>query len=81
MATDAPAGDAKEQSLSTRFWVRYLIGPYRSLLLVVFLAMLVETGVSIAEPWPLKIILDNVVGAHRLPGWLAHAIRRWSGEH
>ncbi|HEY6388728.1 MAG TPA: ATP-binding cassette domain-containing protein [Candidatus Acidoferrum sp.] len=30
-----------------------------------------ETAASLAEPWPLKIVLDNVVGTHRLPAWLA----------
>jgi ABC-type multidrug transport system fused ATPase/permease subunit len=51
--------------------IRDLVRPYRWTLLVVFLAMLVETATSLAGPWPLKIILDNVVGSHRLPGWLA----------
>jgi subfamily B ATP-binding cassette protein MsbA len=51
--------------------IRELIRPYRWTLVVVFLAMLVETAMSLAGPWPLKIILDNVVGAHHLPEWLA----------
>jgi subfamily B ATP-binding cassette protein MsbA len=25
---------------------------------------------SIAAPWPLKIVLDHVVGSHKAPGWL-----------
>ncbi len=25
---------------------------------------------SLAAPWPLKIILDNVVGTHKAPEWL-----------
>src|SRR5260370_2041172 len=57
-----------------RFWLRHLIQPYRFFLLVVLLAMLLETAVSLAEPWPLKIILDNVVGTRHLPGCLAHLI-------
>jgi subfamily B ATP-binding cassette protein MsbA len=32
--------------------------------------MLLETAMSLAAPWPLKIILDNVVGTHRLAPWL-----------
>jgi hypothetical protein len=32
--------------------------------------MLVETAMSVASPWPLKIILDNVVGDHKPPAWL-----------
>ena len=33
-------------------------------------AMLVETLMSLATPWPLKVVLDNVVGGNRLPQWL-----------
>jgi subfamily B ATP-binding cassette protein MsbA len=33
--------------------------------------MLVETAMSLAAPWPLKVILDNVVGTHKTPEWLA----------
>jgi subfamily B ATP-binding cassette protein MsbA len=32
--------------------------------------MLVETAMSLAAPWPLKIILDSVVGTHKLTPWL-----------
>jgi subfamily B ATP-binding cassette protein MsbA len=34
--------------------------------------MLLETAMSLASPWPLKIILDSVVGDHRLTPWLHH---------
>ena len=47
-----------------------LIRPYRGWLIVVFIAMLFETAMSIAAPWPLKIIIDNVVGKHPLPEFL-----------
>jgi ABC-type multidrug transport system fused ATPase/permease subunit len=51
-----------------------LIRPYRGTLIGIFLAMLVETVMSLATPWPLKIILDNVVGDHRLAPWLHRLI-------
>jgi ABC-type multidrug transport system fused ATPase/permease subunit len=47
-----------------------LIRPYRQWVIVIFLAMMLETIMSLASPWPLKIILDNVIGHHKLPGWL-----------
>jgi len=37
-----------------------LVRPYRGTLLIILLAMMVETLMSLAAPWPLKIILDNV---------------------
>jgi subfamily B ATP-binding cassette protein MsbA len=42
---------------------------------VILLAMLVETAASLAGPWPLKIIIDNVVGSHKMSPWLDHLVR------
>lgn len=48
-----------------------LIRPYSGWLAVVFLAMLVETAMTIAMPWPLKIVIDNVISTRPLPEWLS----------
>jgi len=48
-----------------------LIRPYRGWLAIVFAAMVVETAMSLAGPWPIKVIIDNVVGSHPLPHWLS----------
>jgi subfamily B ATP-binding cassette protein MsbA len=70
-APDAPAApDARAK----RQLVRELLRPYTGSLAIVLGAMLVETAMSLAAPWPLKIILDNVVGTHKAPEWL-HALR------
>ena len=55
--------------------IRELIRPYRGSLVIILLAMLVETAMSLAAPWPLKIIIDNVVGSHKLTPWLDHLLR------
>lgn len=57
-----------------------LIQPYRGWLIVVFIAMLFETAMSIAAPWPLKVIIDNVVGQHKLPEFLTWLRDFSSGE-
>jgi subfamily B ATP-binding cassette protein MsbA len=51
--------------------VRELLRPYNKWLVVILLAMLVETAMTLAAPWPLKIVLDNVVGTHKPPEWMA----------
>ncbi|HSZ31994.1 MAG TPA: ABC transporter ATP-binding protein, partial [Puia sp.] len=61
----------KKSSKSLSSLVFELIKPYKKWLVVIFLAMLLETGMSLLGPWPLKIIIDNVVGHHALPGWLS----------
>ena len=55
--------------------IRSLVRPYRGTLFVILMAMLVQTAMSVAGPWPLKIILDNVVGSHRLAPWLDDFLR------
>jgi subfamily B ATP-binding cassette protein MsbA len=47
-----------------------LVRPYHKWLVVVLIAMLVETAMSMAAPWPLKVVIDNVLGTHPLPEWL-----------
>jgi len=54
--------------------IRSLIRPYRGTLLVILIAMLVQTAMSVAGPWPLKIILDNVVGTHKLSPEMTHLL-------
>jgi subfamily B ATP-binding cassette protein MsbA len=51
--------------------IRNLVRPYRGSLAIVLAAMLVETLSSLAAPWPLKAVLDNVVTGKRLPHWLS----------
>jgi ABC-type multidrug transport system fused ATPase/permease subunit len=55
--------------------IRTLVRPYRGTLFVILMAMLVETAMSVAGPWPLKIILDNVIGSHKLSPWLDNLLR------
>ncbi|MGA9076630.1 MAG: ABC transporter ATP-binding protein [Candidatus Sulfotelmatobacter sp.] len=50
--------------------IRQLVRPYRGTLFIILIAMMVETTMSLAAPWPLKVIIDNVAGSHRLPAWL-----------
>ena len=57
--------------------IRFAIGlvqPYRKWLAIVVGAMLVETAMGLAAPWPLKIVLDSVFAARPMPwafAWLA----------
>ncbi|MGA2688974.1 MAG: ABC transporter ATP-binding protein [Candidatus Korobacteraceae bacterium] len=55
--------------------IRELLRPYRGQLVIILLAMLVETASSLASPWPLKVIIDNVVGNHKLPHGLDEIVR------
>src|SRR5438067_8132414 len=58
-----------------------LLRPYRGWLAIVFIAMLVEIATSLAAPWPLKLVLDDALGKHHLPHWLAWAHDYGFGRH
>ena len=62
-------------------FVRSLIRPYRGWLAIVLAAMLVETLMSLAAPWPLKLVLDDALGAHKLPAALEWAHEYGFGRH
>lgn len=47
-----------------------LIRPYRWLVAGIFGVLLIQIAMGLAAPWPLKVVLDSVVGDHPLPGWL-----------
>ncbi|MGO9036624.1 MAG: ABC transporter ATP-binding protein [Steroidobacteraceae bacterium] len=53
-----------------------LIRPYRGWLIIVFAAMIIEIAMSLAAPWPLKLVLDDALQHHKLPEWLA-----WAHNH
>src|SRR5262245_11603370 len=75
-----PTPSAKSDKDMTRL-VLDLVRPYRGWLIIVFIAMIVETAMSLAAPWPLKIIIDNVVGKHKLPEYLTWLRDLSFGEH
>jgi subfamily B ATP-binding cassette protein MsbA len=51
-------------------WAISLAKPYRKMVVIILVAMLLEALIGLATPWPLKIIIDNVTGHHPLPHWL-----------
>jgi subfamily B ATP-binding cassette protein MsbA len=48
--------------------------------LVIVAAMLVETVMSLAAPWPLKAIIDNVAGSHPPPKWIDWLLPMLGGD-
>ena len=75
----AAATPVRDRQLSRL--VLALLRPYRVWLIIVFVAMLVEIATSLAAPWPLKLVLDDALGHHRLPDWLAWAHNYGFGRH
>src|SRR6201998_3025166 len=53
--------------------LRELLRPRRRTLAVILAAMLVQMLMTLAAPWPLKIVIDNVIG-HRQFHWIMFLI-------
>ncbi|SEQ36871.1 ATP-binding cassette, subfamily B, MsbA [Mycobacterium sp. 88mf] len=69
MATNFDVNPPIEAALAMRL-ILELIRPYRLLVAGIFAVLLVQIATGLAAPWPLKVVLDSVVGHHPLPGWL-----------
>jgi subfamily B ATP-binding cassette protein MsbA len=70
---------ARPNLSSIRKLVIELVLPYRHWLLLIFISMLLETAMSLAAPWPLKIIIDSVIDNKELPHNLAW-LSQWFPE-
>ena len=66
---DPQDGGKTQNGKSMMTLMRELLRPYRASLAVILAAMLVQSTMTLAAPWPLKIILDNVVGDHKPAPW------------
>jgi len=64
--TDKPRPKAK---LTSKLKIVDLLRPHWTALSLAFLAVLGETLTDVLEPWPIKIVADNLLQHKRLPGW------------
>jgi ATP-binding cassette, subfamily B, bacterial len=72
-----PVGGAGGAAMATqRLSIAGLLRPHWPLLVIAFIAMVVQGLTELLEPWPLKIIFDYVLGSKRVPEWLAP----WIGD-
>src|SRR6266436_8226708 len=56
-----------------------LLGPHWKTLSFALLAVIGETATDLLEPWPLKIIVDNLLQSKPLPHWLTAIISHTVG--
>ena len=53
--------------LSLARWIASYMRPYRWRLALLALVSVVEVGVGALTPWPLKVVVDNVLSGHPMP--------------
>ena len=47
-----------------------VLRPHWKVLLVAFVAVVFESMAGLLDPWPIKIVLDYVIGSRQAPAWL-----------
>jgi ATP-binding cassette, subfamily B, bacterial len=57
-----------------------LLRPHTKALVIGFLAVMGEGVANLMDPWPLKIVLDYVVGTRPMHGWLNRMVLFFTGE-
>jgi ATP-binding cassette subfamily B protein len=60
--------------------IRELLKPHVAALSFGFIAVVGEGVANLLEPWPLKIVLDNVMRSKPTHGWLTHLIQSRVGD-
>jgi ATP-binding cassette, subfamily B, bacterial len=60
--------------------IAHLLRPHWKALTIALLAVLGVTLTDVIEPWPIKIVVDNLLQSKKLPGWLGHFVSRIFGQ-
>ncbi|HKT24881.1 MAG TPA: ABC transporter ATP-binding protein [Terriglobales bacterium] len=63
-----------------RLTIRTLLRPHLGALAFGLLAVIGESAANLLEPWPLKIVLDNVFHSKKASGWLEHFVHSVAGD-
>jgi len=67
-------------SIPARLTIGALLRPHRATLALGAAAVIAESVVDLLEPWPLKVVIDNVLRAQPVrAGWLNHLILHYLG--
>jgi subfamily B ATP-binding cassette protein MsbA len=60
--------------MSRKIQISYLLRPHWKTLTIAFVAVLGESATDLLEPWPLKVVIDYVLGSKKIPSWLSSLV-------
>ncbi|HEY7547224.1 MAG TPA: ABC transporter ATP-binding protein [Blastocatellia bacterium] len=67
--------------MGKRFFIDHILRPHWRLLGIALLAVIFEGVADLLDPWPIKIVLDYVIGSRPMPEWIAGFINAIFGEN
>lgn len=73
--------DNRKPSASKKLKLANLLRSHKRGLTIAFVAVLGETLTDVLQPWPIKIIVDNIIQNKKLPPWLAGIVSGYFGHN
>ena len=70
-----------ESKSSRKLRIIDLVRPHWKALTIALVAVLGETLTDILEPWPIKIVVDNILQSKKLPDWLGGIVTGLFGQN
>lgn len=73
--------EALDPAMPLLRWTLAFIGPYWKPITLLAALSLAEVALATLAPWPLKLVVDNVLGAQPLPSWMSPVLPEWLTGH
>lgn len=70
----------RHRNYAKKLSIRSLLQPHWGTLILGFIAIAGESIANLLQPWPLKIVLDDVLRSKETHGWAMSAVRRLVGS-
>jgi ATP-binding cassette, subfamily B, bacterial len=70
----------RKLNFSTKLKIVDLLRPHWTALTLALIAVLGETLTDVLEPWPVKIVVDNLLQHKRLPNWIGRPVIALFGD-
>jgi len=67
--------------MQRKIGITKLLRPYWHWLAIALAAVLAEGAMDLLEPWPLKIVFDNVIGSKKMPATLTRLVDSTIGQN
>ncbi|MGA9884497.1 MAG: ABC transporter ATP-binding protein, partial [Candidatus Acidiferrales bacterium] len=73
--------DAQKKKVPAKLKITRLVRPHWKALAVAMVAVLGETLADVLQPWPIKVVVDNILQSKHLAKWLAGPIAHLFGTN
>ena len=73
-------GKSEGNSSRNKLKISHLLRPHWKALTIALVAVLGVTLTDVIEPWPIKIVVDNLLQSKQLPGWLGEFVAGIFGQ-